>query len=96
MPHCGAKNKPKRTTCRACGKSPDEAVVGPWYAQPRQLGIVGLVVLTFFLIVSALFSVDLGHRSPGLATLDTSLRLGSAEGQVTVNGQAVQLAMCYR
>lgn len=55
-PHCGAKNKPTRDTCRACGKSPSEAVVVPWH-QPLPvriaLGVVaagvliGLIVLLF-------------------------------------------------
>ena len=90
-PHCGAKNKPKRTTCRECGKSPEEPVAAPWYLQPRQLGIIGLVILTLWLLVSAMFHVDMSHKTPGIGTLDRSPRMVSTEEVVDLATGSLQV-----
>ena len=53
-PHCGAKNKPDRDTCRACGKSPDEKVVKPIHQNPlvqaAVLAVVGFVLVLWFVL----------------------------------------------
>jgi len=81
-PHCGTKNQPQRTTCRSCGKSPDEEVVIPIHKKPAFLaGIAGAVVLLIVLIV-ALSGADLSLREPSADAVDKKLRLGSEHGEV--------------
>lgn len=76
-PHCGAKNKPARETCRECGKSPSDEVEAPWFKNPVILGAIGgglvlLIVLCTFLLGGA----DLSLRPPGPGHLDSAPRLG--------------------
>ena len=82
-PHCGARNKPKRTTCRECGKSPEEAVVGP-YSNPRQIGIIGLTVLVIFALLNIMTTDDVSMRPSGLDYVDQSIRSVSVDGQQQV------------
>lgn len=71
-PHCGAKNKPSRETCRECKKSPHDEVEKPWFLQPKIIGpMVGGVVL-FVVLIMWLTSVDLSLRPAG--TLDSKVR----------------------
>ena len=46
-----SKNKPGRDTCRACGKSPDEAVAAPWFKNPAVLGGIAAVVIIVVVIL---------------------------------------------
>lgn len=72
-PHCGTKNKPSRTECRSCGKSPDAAKDRPFWLKPAFLGgAVGgfLVVILLWFVTRPDFSL----KTPGKTALD----LGSA------------------
>jgi hypothetical protein len=74
-PHCGTKNKPSRTACRSCGKSPDAAKDRPFWFRPAFLGgVVGgfLVVLLLWFVTRPDFSL----KTPGTTALD----LGAAKG----------------
>lgn len=74
-PHCGAKNKPSRETCRECKKSPADEVAKPWFLQPMIIGpVVGGLVLVVVLIMW-LSSVDLTLHPPG--TVDKAVRSAS-------------------
>lgn len=74
-PHCGAKNKPTRETCRECKKSPQDEVEKPWFLQPKIIGpVVGGVVLVVLLFMW-LTSVDLTLRPAG--TVDKAVRSAS-------------------
>ncbi len=74
-PHCGAKNKPTRETCRECKKSPQDDVEKPWFLQPKIIGpVVGGVVLVVLLIMW-LTSVDLTLHPAG--TVDKAVRSAS-------------------
>lgn len=74
-PHCGAKNKPTRETCRECKKSPQDEVEKPWFLQPKIIGpVVGGVVLVVLLIMW-LTSVDLTLHPAG--TVDKAVRSAS-------------------
>lgn len=74
-PHCGAKNKPSRETCRECKKSPADEVVKPWFLQPKIIGpVVGGVVLLVVLIMW-LSSVDLTLHPAGI--VDKAVRSAS-------------------
>ena len=68
-PHCGAKNKPSRSECRSCGKSPDAAKDRPFWLKPAFLGgVVGgfLVVILLWVVTRP----DLSLKSPGTSALD--------------------------
>ncbi|TVR13616.1 MAG: hypothetical protein EA401_06295 [Planctomycetota bacterium] len=73
-PHCGAKNRPDRDTCRSCGKSPDEPVVAPWHRQPKVIiAIAGAaLVVVLLLIFTGGERVDM--RAASLAGIDNDLR----------------------
>lgn len=74
-PHCGAKNKPSRETCRECKKSPQDEVAKPWFLQPLIIGpVVGGLVLVVVLFMW-LTSVDLTLRPAG--SLDKAVRSAS-------------------
>lgn len=74
-PHCGTGNKPDRTTCRSCGKSPDEPVVIPWFKnnviRAAILAVIGLIIIG----VVMLTRVDVSLREPTLANVDTAPRI---------------------
>ncbi|MFW5859909.1 MAG: zinc finger Ran-binding domain-containing protein [Planctomycetota bacterium] len=48
-PHCGAKNKPERNTCRSCDLAPDDEPSTPWHRRPVIVG-AGAVVLVLILV----------------------------------------------
>lgn len=74
-PHCGAKNKPSRETCRECKKSPQDEVEKPWFLQPKIIGpVIGGVILVVVLFMW-LTSVDLSLRPAG--SLDKGVRSAS-------------------
>jgi len=74
-PHCGAKNKPTRETCRECKKSPQDEVEKPWFLQPKIIGpVVGGLVLVVVMIMW-LTSVDLTLHPAG--TVDKAVRSAS-------------------
>ncbi len=82
-PHCGAGNKPDRTTCRTCGKSPDEPVVVPWYKnniiRAGILAAIGVIIVVIVLLTR----VDLSLREPSLANVDAKPRIsGAAQGSI--------------
>jgi hypothetical protein len=87
-PHCGAGNKPDRTTCRTCGKSPEDEVVVPWTRKPAVLaGIVGGVIVLIVAIV-LLTRADLSLHPAGAASVDAKPRLGgSASGSYELSSQ---------
>ncbi len=74
-PHCGTGNKPDRTTCRSCGKSPDEPVVVPWFKnnviRAAILAVIGLIIIG----VVMLTRVDVSLREPTLANVDKAPRI---------------------
>lgn len=77
-PHCGAKNRPNRDTCRACGKSPDEPVVAPWHRQPKVIAAIagGVLLVMLLLIFTGGERVDM--RPATLSNIDNDLRRQSA------------------
>lgn len=80
-PHCGAGNKPDRTTCRACGKSSTDAVVVPWNRNPLVLAVIAVVVVA--LVAGAFIArrTDLTLKPADAHHVDGKVRQGgSAEG----------------
>jgi hypothetical protein len=81
-PHCGAKNKPQRETCRECSKHPDDEVIKPWFLQikimgPMVAGVIGLIILIMWMT-----SVDMSLRPAGV--IDKSMRMTSVK-EVTLD-----------
>lgn len=65
-PHCGAKSKPNRDTCRKCGKSPDEEVIIPLFSRPPvKFGAIGAAVVFLLIIFSVATSVDVSLHDAG-------------------------------
>lgn len=86
-PHCTAGNKPDRTTCRLCGKSPQDPVVIPLHRRtPVRIGAVaGAVVLAIVLFLA--LRTDLSLRPAALAQVDVRPRIGgSATGTIELGG----------
>ncbi len=80
-PHCGTGNKPERTTCRSCGKSPSDALETPMWQKPIVVaGVLGGILL--LIIIWLLMKPSLALKPPVLASLDTKIRRGSAQSQV--------------
>ena len=72
-PHCGTRNKPDRTQCRSCGKSPTDAKAIPfWKSKPFLGGIAGGFVAV--VLLWAVTRPDLSLKEPGKASID----IGSA------------------
>lgn len=71
-PHCGAKNKPTRETCRECKKSPHDPVEKPWFLQPMIIGPVAGGLVLVIVLIMWLTSVDLSLRPAG--TVDKAVR----------------------
>jgi hypothetical protein len=71
-PHCGAKNKPSRETCRECKKSPQDEVEKPWFLQPRIIGPVAGGLVLVVVLIMWLSSVDLALHPVG--TVDKAVR----------------------
>lgn len=86
-PHCGTGNKPDRTTCRSCGKSPDEPVVVPWFKNNViRAGIFAIIGLVIILVVW-LSRVDLSLREPMLENVDAKPRIaGEGRGSIELGG----------
>jgi hypothetical protein len=101
-PHCEAKNKPDRTTCRACGKDPKDPVVIPFHRTPAgRIGIPAGVVVVILLLGWMLFggSVSLATAEPG--SIDSAIRHGgSTAGEVEIAGMSFRpdhhAAVCGR
>ena len=74
-PHCGTGNKPDRTTCRSCGKSPDEPVVIPWFKnnviRAAIFAVIGLIIIGIVMLTR----VDVSLREPTLANVDKAPRI---------------------
>lgn len=78
-PHCQTRNKPDRTTCRECGKSPSDELEPAFYTKPAfKAAIAGAVVLV--LLLWFVTRPNLSFKEPGAATIDRSVRKGSAAG----------------
>ena len=65
-PHCGAKNKPGRETCRECRKDPSEPVAIPWFKKPLVIGPVVGGVIVVVMLLTWLASADLGLHAAGV------------------------------
>jgi hypothetical protein len=65
-PHCGAKNKPGRETCRECRKDPSEPVAIPWFKKPLVIGPVVGGVIVVVMVLMWLTSTDLGLHVAGV------------------------------
>lgn len=76
-PHCGAKNKPSRETCRECKKSPADEVEKPWFLQPKIIGPVAGGVVLVIVLIMWLTSVDLSLHPAG--SVDSKVRSASIE-----------------
>jgi hypothetical protein len=74
-PHCGAKNKPHRETCRECKKSPADPVEKPWFLNPVIAGPVAGGVILVIVLIMWLTSVDLTLHSAGV--VDAKVRSSS-------------------
>ncbi len=74
-PHCGTGNKPDRTACRTCGKSPAEPVVIPWYKNNLVRAAILAAVCLLIIGVVLLTRVDLSLREPSLANVDKAPRI---------------------
>lgn len=73
-PHCGSGNQKKRTTCRACGKDPLDAVKQPWFRTvPAMAGMAGAVVLLVIILVVAM-KTDKSLHPAGPAGVDKAVR----------------------
>jgi hypothetical protein len=99
-PHCGTGNRPERITCRSCGRSPDAAVVGPWYRRPVVLAgmVCGIAALVAAVVLTR---PDLSLRP--LGTVDEAPRRGgggvsqglgeglvfNAQGRIAVSGRVL-------
>jgi len=86
-PHCGARNKPTRSSCRDCGKLPSDEVVVPWSRKPKNLAMVagGVVVLILLYLVAT--HVDTSLHPAGAADLDDAVRMaGGGKGERDVDG----------
>ena len=79
-PHCGARNKPTRTTCRECSKSPSDEIVVPWHKVPKNQGMVAGGVLLVILLFMLLTHHDTSLHPAGAADLDDAVRLGGGGG----------------
>lgn len=85
-PHCGAKNKPGRSTCRSCSKSPDEKVVSPLMKQlPIIGGVVAVVLVIVVLVMSSGDTTE--FKAAGAATMDERLRM--ADMQLAGSGRVL-------
>lgn len=86
-PHCGAGNKPQRTTCRSCGKSPTDPVARPWFLRPPVLAAA--VVLVIAAVVGwKVTRPDLTLRPADAAHVDKSVRSGGGRlPEVEVEGR---------
>lgn len=86
-PHCGARNKPARTTCRECGKSPSDEVVVPWHRKPMNQAKVAGGVVAFILLYLLATHVDTSLHPAGAADIDDHVRMGGGgKGERDIDG----------
>ena len=85
-PHCGAKNKPNRTTCRSCGKSADEEVSKPVWQNPAIL--YGLPVLLILVFISTMMvgGPDLTLKPAGTVDAYMSMIDDDQQMEITIAG----------
>ncbi len=103
-PHCNARNKPGRGTCRSCGKSPQDEVVAPWHAAPAaRIGIGIAVLVVLILIVASLFGGgDVELVPADAAHVDSAPRFRSGSDAVLPLGEGRRfvgerrIALCGR
>lgn len=99
-PHCGAKNKPNRDTCRSCGKSPDEAVAKPVWQHPAVLGVAGGAIALLLIVFVVFGGTDLSLKRAVAAQIDADIRIGGEGISQEVAGQrftaAGGIAACGR
>lgn len=85
-PHCDAKNKPERSTCRECGKSPSDPVIIPFHKTPAgRIGIPAGIMVVVLLLGWLLFGGSVKLVPAGPEAVDRSVRRGGAvgaEGQI--------------
>lgn len=84
-PHCGAKSRPERDTCRSCGKHPDDPVGKALGKRvPMLVGIAAVLILGVILVL--MMRTDTSYQPPGRDSIDTALRAGgeriAASGRV--------------
>jgi len=91
-PHCGAKNKPDRSTCRECGKKPTDEVIIPFMKTPAgRFGVPAGVVLVVVILGWLMFGGSVKLVPAGAGHIDSSVRRGGAVGpQETINGLVFQ------
>lgn len=91
-PHCDAKNKPERSTCRACGKSPSDPVIIPFHKTPAgRIGIPAGILVVVLLLGWLLFGGSVTLVPAGPDAVDRSVRRGGAVGgEETVAGMIFQ------
>jgi len=89
-PHCGTGNKPGRTTCRSCGKSPSDPVIRPKTMNPAILGGIGGGLLLVILLVMFMGGADLKLKPAGPEALDRSPRQGGNGTEQEFEGQSWQ------
>ena len=86
-PHCGSGNKPQRTTCRSCGKSPQDAVAKPWFLRPVTM-IAAVAVVVVVLAAMKFLRADLSLHPADAAHVDKAIRSGGGrEPDIEVDGR---------
>jgi hypothetical protein len=100
-PHCGARNKPARTSCRECGKSPSDEVVVPWHKKPKNLAKVAGGALALILLYLLATHQDTSLRQAGPADIDEHVRKGGGgKGEREIDGHKFDgkgtLSVCGR
>jgi hypothetical protein len=86
-PHCGARNKPTRSSCRECGKLPSDEVVIPWHRKPKNMAKVAGGVVAFILFYLLVTHVDTSLHAAGAADIDSAVRMGGGgKGERDVDG----------
>ncbi len=100
-PHCGARNKPSRSTCRECGKDPADEVVVPWHKKPKNMAMVAGGVVALVLLYLLATHQDTSLHPAGAADLDDRVRLGGGgKGEREIDGHKFDgkgtLSVCGR
>jgi hypothetical protein len=86
-PHCGARNKPSRTSCRDCGKSPSDEVVVPWHRKPKNMAMVAGGVAVLILLYLFATHQDTSLHPAGAADIDAAVRMGGGgKGEREIDG----------
>ncbi len=87
-PHCGTGNKPGRTTCRSCGKSPSDPVIRPAVKNPVILAGIGGAVVLVIVLMMLVGGGDVTLSPAGPDALDRSPRQGGAGTEQQFEGQS--------